>query len=99
MDHGSAREAFSLRMPEDPATWAEELDALRAFHFDVVTVDLAGGDKVWAENALDVASVAFLLWSVDDDLRPAHAAGIRWQLQVSRGEEGELDWSLEPLHV
>ncbi len=99
MDHGAAREAFSVRMPEDPATWAEELDALRAFHFDVVTVDLAGGDKVWAENALDVASVAFLLWSTGEDLRPAHAAGIRWQLTVSRSDDGGLDWSLEPLHV
>jgi hypothetical protein len=96
---GDGREAFSLLMPDDPSTWAHELETLRAFHFDVVTVDLSGGDKAWAESALDIASVAFLLWPADDDTRPAHSAGIRWRLSIARNEQDELDWSLDPLNV
>lgn len=98
-ERSGVREAFSLQMPEEPATWAEELDALRAFHFDVVTVDLSGGDQTWAESALDVASVAFLLWSDAEDVRPAIAAGIRWKLSITKDDEGALAWSLEPLNA
>ena len=61
-------------------TWPEEVEALRAFHFDVVTVDLTGGDRVWEARVLDVASVAFLLWQAGEDARPAYDAGIRWHL-------------------
>lgn len=98
-DQGAADEAFSLRMPDDPATWAAELEALQAFHFDVVTVDLSGGDKVWAGSALDIASVAFLLWQPEDDLRPAFEAGIRWLLRIEKQAGGGLDWTLEPLNA
>jgi type II secretion system (T2SS) protein E len=97
-DQTAAEEAFSLRMPDDPATWSAEIEALRSFHFDVVTVDLSGGEKAWAESALDVASVAFLLWSAGDDARPAYAAGIRWRLRIDQCDDEHLEWSLEPLH-
>lgn len=60
----AADEAFSMRMPKDPEKWAAELETLRAFHFDVVTVDLTGNQDDWAGTALDVASVAFLLWQI-----------------------------------
>ena len=60
---------------------AAELAALRAFHFDVVTVDLAGEGPAWGEGALDVASVAFILWPAGDDTTPAVQAGIRWALR------------------
>ncbi len=97
-DHGVEEEAFSLRMPNDPASWATEIETLRAFHFDVVTVDLSGGDTTWAGSALDIASVAFLLWQEDEDVRPAYDAGIRWKLRITKQGGDHLEWSLEPLH-
>lgn len=93
----AAGEAFSLRMPRDPERWASELETLRAFHFDVVTVDLTGNQDDWAGTALDVASVAFLLWPMHEDRRPAYDAGIRWELHVERVAGNQLDWTLEPL--
>lgn len=95
----AAGEAFSVTLPSDPESWNEELESLRAFHFDVVTVDLSGGERAWAQQALDVASVAFLLWGNEEPTRPAHDAGIRWELHIAKGGEGRLDWSLEPLHA
>jgi hypothetical protein len=94
----AAGEAFSLTMPRDPDKWSAELESLRSFHFDVVTVDLSGGSRHWTKELIDVAAVAFLLWKVDDDPQPAHAAGIRWRLHVARSAGDHLDWSLEPLH-
>jgi hypothetical protein len=93
----AAEEAFSLQMPKDPTKWAAELETLRAFHFDVVTVDLTGNAENWASTALDVASVAFLLWPAQMDRRPAWEAGVRWELHLAK-DGGRLDWSLEPLH-
>lgn len=98
-DTAAADEAFSLKMPSDPDQWAKELETLRAFHFDVVTVDLRGNQSDWAGTALDVASVAFLLWGSDEDRRPAYEAGIRWELHIARAEGGSLEWTLEPLHT
>jgi len=94
----AAQEAFSLRMPPDPEKWSSELETLRAFHFDVVTVDLTGNQDSWAGTALDVASVAFLLWPMDVDRRPAYDAGIRWELHIERVAGNHLEWTLEPLH-
>ena len=94
----AADEAFSMKMPTDPERWASELETLRAFHFDVVTVDLTGNQDDWASTALDVASVAFLLWPMAEDRRPAYDAGIRWELHIERVEGGHLEWTLEPLH-
>lgn len=96
-DQPAASGTFSVQLPADPATWEEEIEALKIFHFDVVTVDLAGGRREWAASALDVASVAFILW-LDDDLEAAKEAGVRWRLGVTRDDEGSLTWSLESLH-
>jgi hypothetical protein len=98
-DRAGADEAFGLRVPKDPATWATEIEQLRAFHFDVVTVDLTGAEKSWTESALDIASVAFLLWPDAQDPRPAYEAGIRWQIRIERDVGDHLEWSLEPLHA
>ncbi|MGY8777702.1 MAG: GspE/PulE/PilB domain-containing protein [Longimicrobiales bacterium] len=98
-EQSGAEEAFSVQMPADPATWSAEIETLRAFHFDVVTVDLSGGDSAWAERSLDIASVAFLLWSAEDDTRPAFDAGIRWQLRIEKTVDKRLEWSLEPLYI
>ena len=98
-DNDAAEEAFSLKMPSDPEQWASELETLRAFHFDVVTVDLTGNRSDWASSALDVASVAFLLWPIEEDRRPAYDAGIRWELRVERAGGDRLEWSLAPLHA
>lgn len=95
----AADEAFSLRMPRDPERWAAELETLRAFHFDVVTVDLTGSHDDWAGTALDVASVVFLLWPMEEDRRPAYDAGIRWEMHIERVAGGHLEWTLEPLHI
>lgn len=96
-DRRAAAEVFSHRLSDDPSAWAAELESLRAFRFDVVTVDLAGGESDWPGSALDVASVAFLLWSTDDDFGPAREAGIRWHLHIAEGGDGDLEWTLEPL--
>jgi hypothetical protein len=97
VDQKAAAEAFSIQMPKDPKKWVSELETLRAFHFDVVTVDLTGNADSWASSALDVASVAFLLWPDNQDRRLAWEAGIRWELHIEQ-EGSLLDWSLEPLH-
>ena len=93
-------EVFSRELSDDPRAWSSELEALRAFHFDVVAVDLdlEHGDADWADAALDVASVAFVLWP-RGDLETAREAGIRWHLHVARASDDELEWRLEPLHV
>lgn len=96
-DQTAAGEAFSLQMSKDSDKWASELETLRAFCFDVVTVDLTGNAESWAASALDVASVALLLWPPDVDRRPAWDAGIRWELHLEM-DGGRLDWSLAPLH-
>ncbi len=93
----AADEAFSLRIPKDPASWEAELDTLQAFRFDVVTVDLTGNEGSWADSALDVASVAFLLWDTSEDRGAAVDAGIRWELHIGRNENGTLAWSLKRL--
>lgn len=93
-----AAEAFSVTLPRDPDRWDAEFESLQAFHFDVVTVDLSGGERHWAARALDTASVSFLLWSDGDDTRDAYEAGIRWRLNVEETSAGLLEWSLEPLH-
>jgi hypothetical protein len=91
-------EAFSFRLPAARDEWSGELEALRAFHFDVATVDLDVDQPDWTGLALDVASVAFVLWT-DDALEPAHQAGIRWNLHVARPSDGGLEWSLQPLQA
>jgi type IV pilus assembly protein PilB len=96
-DRPAAEEAFSHRLSDDPASWATELETLRAFQFDAVTVDLSGGASDWPSSALDVASVAFLLWDASDDVRPAYEAGIRWHLHIAEQDDGDLEWTLEPL--
>lgn len=94
----AAGEAFSVTMPRDVDEWPAELESLRSFHFDVVTVDISGGSRQWAKELLDVAAVAFLLWNVDDDPAHAHAAGIRWRLHITRSAGEHLEWSLDALH-
>jgi type IV pilus assembly protein PilB len=95
-DQPAAAEAFSVKLSADSSTWGGEIEALKVFHFDVVTVDLTGGDTDLAGRALDIASVAFLLWP-DEDLDSAREAGVRWRLDVLRDADDELEWSLESL--
>ena len=95
---GGGDDTFSVPMPSDPATWVAELEALRPFHFDVVTVDLTGGEHGWAEGALDVASVAFLYWPAETDTRLAFEAGVRWRLKIERSGDDTPNWSLDPLN-
>ena len=93
----AANETFSYRLPDDPEKWKAEIDSLRVFQFDVATLDLAGGQRGWMTSALDLASVAFLLWTDAGDPAAAREAGIRWHLHIARRGDQELDWSLEPL--
>lgn len=96
-DRSVASEVFSHRLSEDRGKWRAEIESLLAFQFDAVTVDLVGGEDDWAPSALNLGSVAFLLWADGADVGPAYDAGIRWHLHVLRRGDGQLDWSLEPL--
>ena len=98
-DRPEASLAFSHRLSSDGSTWSAELDSLRGFRFDVVTADLEGGEASWAANALDVASVAFLLWASGGDIKPAYQAGVRWHIHAVRRSDGHMEWSLNPLRV
>jgi hypothetical protein len=89
---------LSLRVSVDSERWAAEIEELRAFHFDVVTADLSRGDIQRTGSALDIASVAFLLWSKGQATAPALEAGIRWRLGIAREAGDHLEWTLEPLH-
>ncbi len=89
--------AFSLPLPDEEDQWASELEALRGFRFDVVTVDLDGSPESWLGPALKIASVAFVLWPAGEDRGPARDAGIRWELRISEGSDDQLEWSLNPL--
>ncbi len=94
-DRGAPSEAFSLTLADDSDSWVVEMDALSAFHFDVVVVDLAAGDGAWLSAALDVAAVSFVLWPSDGDLDAAIQAGVGTTLHINRGDNGHLEWSLE----
>ncbi len=96
-ESAAAQEAFSIELPEDESKWGEELDGIRAFHFDVVTVDLPSDPEDWITPALDIAAVAFVLWPSDKDRRIAYEAGIRWILTITAEESGRLDWTLDPV--
>jgi len=98
-DSSAADEAFSVELPENEDEWAAELDGIRGFHFDVVTVDLPGDPGKWLQSALDIAAVAFVRWHGDVDTRVAHDAGIRWSLSLEAKDGGRLEWALEPLHA
>lgn len=95
-DQPAADEAFSVAMDDDPGSWGAEIETLRTFHFDAVTVDLSGGNWEWAESSLDVGSVAFLLWPADE-LPAARKAGFQWHLHIDRDDHDALEWTLEPL--
>ena len=94
----AASHAFSVELPMNEDDWAAELDSIRGFHFDVVTVDLPGNPEKWLQSALDIAAIAFVRWTGEAETRVAHEAGIRWELKIEAQEGDRLEWSLEPLH-
>jgi hypothetical protein len=94
----AAGEAFSLELEGDPEGWREELEALRAFHFDVVTVDLGGSPRDWLGGCLDIAACAFIRWPREDSLRVAYDGGVRWELGIRKADRGHLEWTLDPIH-
>jgi len=98
-DRPGAKEAFSHRLPADRARWRAEVESLRGFQFDAVTLDLEGDEGLWLPSALELGAVTFLLGVGGADVGRAFDAGIRWHLHAARRKDGELDWSLEPLHV
>lgn len=89
---------FSVEVGSDRSTWPRHLAALRAFHFDAVTADLAGADRKTIDGTLDLAPVAFLLAGDEDAAQLAYAAGVHWRLHVQQNSNGFLDWSLELLN-
>jgi len=96
-DRSVSERAFSLRLPEEEDQWAGELNALHGFRFDVVTVDLQGSPDAWLAEALGIASVAFVLWPAGADRDAARRAGIRWELNIAKGSDDQLEWSLNPV--
>ena len=97
-DSRAASHAFSVELPMSEDDWAAELDSIRGFHFDVVTVDLPGHPEKWLQSALDIAAIAFVRWTGEVESRIALEAGIRWELKIEAQEGNRLEWSLDPLH-
>ena len=97
-DSRAASHAFSVELPMSEDDWAAELDSIRGFHFDVVTVDLPGHPEKWLQSALDIAAIAFVRWTGEAEKRIAHEAGIRWELKIEAQEGSRLEWNLDPLH-
>jgi len=97
-DAEDAAQVFAVTLPEDREAWAQRLESLRSFHFDVLTAELHGDDTRWLGAVLDVASVAFI--SLDPDSGPAEDldAGLRWRLRVTRTDGDYLEWSLDALN-
>lgn len=93
-----ADEVFSVDVGSDRSRWPARLDSLKAFQFDAVTADLAGADEATINSTLDLAPVAFLMASDDDQGRQLHAAGVHWRLNVEENSRGFLDWNLELLN-
>lgn len=98
-DHVGLEEVFSLKLPDDDEEMKEKLEALRPFHFDVVTADISGSAAPWASDVLDIAASAFLLFEEEEDQRAVHEAGVKWEIEIERQEGDHLEWSLEPLNV
>jgi type IV pilus assembly protein PilB len=96
-DRKGATEAFSRRLPLDRGGWRAEIESLRTFQFDAVTLDVDSGETDWLASALDHRTVTFLLSADGADVGSAFDAGFRWHLHVARRNDAELDWSLEPL--
>lgn len=92
-------EVFGVALPEEPVAVQRELEGLRSFYFDAVTVDLSGDPRGWIRAALEVAPVAFLAWNPGDGREMAHDSDVRWLLRVVRLDEGRVEWSLEPLDM
>jgi len=93
-------EIFAIALPDDRAGRARELEGLKAFRFDVVTVDLEGGwsDGGWSD-ALDLAPVGFVLME-PEGRTVAWDVGLRWEIRMEEGDgEGGLGWSLGPLRT
>lgn len=90
---GAGHGALSTRLSADGGGWQAEVNALRAFRFDVASIDLTGatGD---AGILADVAPAVFVLAG------PGAAAplGIRWTLDIEPGTGDDLSWSLGPLN-
>lgn len=87
---------FSVPLPSDPDEWAAELETLRAFRFDVVTVELTGDPGDGSLSAIDLAPVVFLRGKPGTGPDAADAADVRWELNISENANGDLEWSLAP---
>lgn len=91
---------FTIALPDDRAARARELEGLRAFRFDIVTIDLEGGwsDGAWPD-ALDLAPVGFVLME-PEGRSVAWEMGLRWEVRIEAGDgEGTLRWTLGPLRT
>jgi type IV pilus assembly protein PilB len=92
-ERGAEHEAFSVRLPDDPAAWPAEADALGAFRFDAAAIDL-GGASGDAGPLRRVADTFFLLGG--DGARDG--LDVRWTLDIEHGTDGDLTWSLGPIN-
>jgi hypothetical protein len=92
---------FSIALPDDRTGRSKELEGLKAFRFDVVTVDLEDGwrDGGWSD-ALDLAPVGFVLMEAEGR-KAAWDVGLRWEIRVEEreGGKGGLAWALTSLRT
>jgi hypothetical protein len=96
---GAPEDVFTVVVPAEAGAWARQVEGLRTFHFDAVSVDGSHASPDWPLAALDVAQVAFVLTSDGLERARAYEAGIRWELRIERSLGQSLGWSLEPLHA
>jgi type IV pilus assembly protein PilB len=94
---GEGGPGLGIRLPHDPEERVLRIDALRPFHFDIVTVALERLDATSLSRALDTAAACFLLGLRPEDTTVARQAGVRWRLHLVRSAGGHLDWTLESI--
>ncbi len=88
---------LGIRLPAEDDARVAAIEGLRPFQFDIVTVALDGLSSTSLRVALDAAAVCFVRGGSPGDREAAFDAGIRWQLDLSRGDGSHLEWALHAL--
>lgn len=89
------RHAASLRLSRDPDQANVQIQSIRSFEFDVITVDLTQPSP---DEITMIAGLAPTVFAVIPDATaiqfPSHRS---WELIIKENDQGRLDWRLQRL--